>query len=106
MNEAKRNKASKNHTHNGLRNYFTGTFNASEYRKWRQSSLPPNSGDDFAKNFLENKLKNQNETLQINPQDENACVTKGDTLSALNKSDEAVSAYDKTIEIKLYDSKA
>jgi cytochrome c-type biogenesis protein CcmH/NrfG len=55
---------------------------------------------------LENKLKNQNETLQINPQDENAWVTKGDTLSALNKSDEAVSAYDKAIEIKLYDSKA
>ena len=71
-----------------------------------QSSNAPNSGDYFAKNFLENKLKNQNETLQINPQDENAWVTKGDILSALIKSDEALVVYDKAIEIKLYDSKA
>ena len=41
-----------------------------------QSSNAPNSGDYFAKNFLGNKLKNQNETLQINPQNENAWVTK------------------------------
>src|SRR5208283_782364 len=64
-----------------------------------QFSNVPNSGGDFAKNFLENKLKNQDEALQINPQDENAWVTKGDTLLALNKNDEAVAAYNKAIEI-------
>jgi tetratricopeptide (TPR) repeat protein len=64
-----------------------------------QSSNAPNSGSDFAKNFLENELKTQDEALQINPQNENAWVAKGDTLLALNKNNEALAAYDKAIKI-------
>jgi tetratricopeptide (TPR) repeat protein len=64
-----------------------------------QFSNAQNSGGDFAQKVLEKKLKNQDEALQINPQNENAWVTKGSTLFALNKNDEAVAAYDKAIEI-------
>jgi hypothetical protein len=64
-----------------------------------QSSNAPNSGGDFAKNFLENKLKTQDEALQINPQNENAWITKGDTLLALNKNNEAVTKLLKSILI-------
>ena len=39
-----------------------------------------------------------------NPQNSNAWIVKGLALDALNKSDEAIKAYEKAIEINPYDS--
>ena len=63
-------------------------------------------GKDLNRVLTKEKIRGKSEFSKINPQNLHAWFNKGLALDHLNKSDEAIKAYDKAIEINPRDSKA
>src|SRR5208337_4297391 len=72
----------------------SGSDNVSNLNKFNETT----KAYDKANNSDE-ALKELDKAIEINPQDSNAWIYKGNVLSNLNKFDEAIIAYDKAIEI-------